>query len=82
MYFALRLTYPEPVTELNFKEMAAAVQNGAHVHPGALYIEDENGHMTDLSYRSDSERLALSKLLKTFGGNKPGHCVKKSAQTC
>ena len=33
--FALKLTYPETVTETNFNALRRAVINGPDVHPGA-----------------------------------------------
>ncbi|PRP89299.1 RNA polymerase I, largest subunit [Planoprotostelium fungivorum] len=76
-YFAERLTYPEPVTERNYKEMAAAVVNGPHKHPGALAIEDEKGRVINLQFMSEDERRAQSMLLRTFHEDSDPHSIKK-----
>ena len=34
LVFALKLTYPQPVTPFNFHELRQAVINGPNVHPG------------------------------------------------
>eukprot|EP01117_Protostelium_nocturnum_P010783 TRINITY_DN3884_c0_g1_i4.p1 TRINITY_DN3884_c0_g1~~TRINITY_DN3884_c0_g1_i4.p1 ORF type:complete len:1636 (+),score=631.33 TRINITY_DN3884_c0_g1_i4:22-4908(+) len=65
LYFAHRLTYPEPVNERNYKEMAQAVINGPFKHPGAKLIESNNGSTVDLSRMSVEEREAAAKLLLT-----------------
>jgi DNA-directed RNA polymerase I subunit RPA1 len=41
LYFAMNLTYAEPVTERNFKILSEAVIRGAHQHPGD-YIDRSN----------------------------------------
>lgn len=41
--FALKLTYPVPVTPWNVKQLRKMVQNGPDIHPGACYIETTNG---------------------------------------
>ena len=49
--FARKLTYPEPVTSHNFKEMQQAVINGADIWPGAAAIENENGQVINLGQK-------------------------------
>ncbi|MGG6498609.1 UNVERIFIED_CONTAM: hypothetical protein NY603_37350, partial [Bacteroidetes bacterium 56_B9] len=39
--FAVKLTYPEPVTQYNIEELQLAVRNGPHIWPGAVAIESE-----------------------------------------
>lgn len=39
--------------------------NGAHVHPGANFVEDEHGRKTDLSKLSRDRREAISQTLMT-----------------
>jgi DNA-directed RNA polymerase I subunit RPA1 len=46
--FAIKLTFPEPVTPHNVKRMMQLVINGPKVHPGASYIQMEDGHMISL----------------------------------
>ncbi len=41
--FATRLTYPQPVTHWNVRELRQAVMNGPNVHPGLVF--PHGGHM-------------------------------------
>ncbi|XP_065342582.1 DNA-directed RNA polymerase I subunit RPA1 [Cloeon dipterum] len=59
--FALKLTFPTPVTPWNVDELRKLVLNGPFVHPGAVLIESENGSITNL--RDPSIREAWSKKL-------------------
>lgn len=61
--FARKLTYPEPVTSHNFKEMQQAVINGANKWPGAAAIENENGQVVNLSTKTQDERQSLANQL-------------------
>lgn len=61
--FAKKLTYPEPVTSHNFKDMQRAVINGIDVWPGATAIESENGQIISLRTKTQDERLALANQL-------------------
>jgi DNA-directed RNA polymerase I subunit RPA1 len=65
--FATQLSYPEPVTPFNVAALRQAVINGPKIHPGANFVEDERGNLIDLSERSYSQRVALSKTLLTTG---------------
>lgn len=65
-YFARTLTYPEPVTDRNVKEMAELVINGPDVYPGANAVETEQGKMVQLKGTTHEQRVALSKMLRTF----------------
>ncbi len=67
--FATVLSYPEPVNAYNFEEMRQAVINGPDVHPGANYIQDENGVMISLETMDYQQRVALSKTLLTIGAH-------------
>ncbi|KAI9597691.1 hypothetical protein BDF19DRAFT_434176 [Syncephalis fuscata] len=67
--FALKLTYPEPVTHYNIKEMRQAVTNGPFQWPGATHIQDENGHVTALDRLSADKRTALANQLLTPQAN-------------
>lgn len=42
--FARKLTFPEPVTPVNFHEMRQLVINGPKIYPGATIVEFEDGH--------------------------------------
>ena len=76
--FAKKLTYPEPVTSHNFKEMQQAVINGVDVWPGAAAIENENGQVISLRTRTPDERLALAnQLLASSSSNSTGARNKK-----
>lgn len=61
--FAKKLTYPEPVTSHNFKDMQQAVINGIEKWPGAAAIENENGQVINLRSKTQDERLALANQL-------------------
>ena len=67
--FAKKLTYPEPVTSHNFKEMQQAVINGVDQWPGAVAIENENGQVISLRTKTQDERLALSNQLLASSSN-------------
>ncbi|KYR02194.1 RNA polymerase I [Tieghemostelium lacteum] len=76
-YFAKTLTFPQPVTSFNYQQMAQAVINGPDVYPGANFIEDENGYLTNLSKESLEKRIALSKTLLTSHPHAPRGTNKK-----
>ncbi|KAG6222855.1 hypothetical protein E4U34_001214 [Claviceps purpurea] len=61
--FARKLTYPEPVTSHNFRDMQQAVINGVNTWPGAAAIEDEYGHVTSLRNKTADERISLANQL-------------------
>ncbi|KAI1420736.1 hypothetical protein F5Y12DRAFT_790958 [Xylaria sp. FL1777] len=61
--FAKKLTYPEPVTSHNFREMQQAVINGTDKWPGAAAIENENGQIVNLKNKSVEDRVALANQL-------------------
>lgn len=63
--FARKLTFPEPVTSHNFKEMQQAVINGTEKWPGASAIENENGQTINLRNKSLEDRIALANQLLT-----------------
>jgi DNA-directed RNA polymerase I subunit RPA1 len=70
--FARKLTYPEPVTSHNFKELQQAVINGADKWPGAAAIENENGQVINLRTKTPDERQSLANQLlapSTVGAN-------------
>ncbi|KAG8413597.1 hypothetical protein J3458_012671 [Metarhizium acridum] len=61
--FAQKLTFPEPVTSHNFRDMQQAVINGANTWPGAVAIENENGQVQMLKNKSVDERISLANQL-------------------
>jgi DNA-directed RNA polymerase I subunit RPA1 len=76
--FAKKLTYPEPVTSHNFKEMQQAVINGPDVWPGAAAIENENGQVINLRTKTQDERQSLAnQLLAPSGATSNGARNKK-----
>ncbi|XP_054647191.1 DNA-directed RNA polymerase I subunit RPA1 isoform X2 [Dunckerocampus dactyliophorus] len=65
MVFATKLTYPQPVTPWNVKELRQAVLNGPNVHPGATMVISEDGRRTILSPTNLAQREAVAKQLLT-----------------
>uniref|UniRef100_A0A1A8BJ34 DNA-directed RNA polymerase subunit n=1 Tax=Nothobranchius kadleci TaxID=1051664 RepID=A0A1A8BJ34_NOTKA len=65
MVFATKLTYPQPVTPWNLKELRQAVLNGPNVHPGASMVINEDGRRTILSATNFTQREAVAKQLLT-----------------
>uniref|UniRef100_A0A673C941 DNA-directed RNA polymerase subunit n=1 Tax=Sphaeramia orbicularis TaxID=375764 RepID=A0A673C941_9TELE len=65
MVFATKLTYPQPVTPWNVKELRQAVLNGPNVHPGASMVINEDGRRTFLSADNLAQREAVAKQLLT-----------------
>ncbi|KAK7403596.1 hypothetical protein QQX98_010648 [Neonectria punicea] len=61
--FAKKLTYPEPVTSHNFRDMQQAVINGVDKWPGAFAIENENGQIVNLRNKSVDDRISLANQL-------------------
>ena len=61
--FAKKLTYPEPVTSHNFRDMQQAVINGTDKWPGAFAIENENGQIVNLRNKSVDDRISLANQL-------------------
>ncbi|KAF8306029.1 beta and beta-prime subunits of DNA dependent RNA-polymerase [Clavulina sp. PMI_390] len=62
--FAKTLTFPVPVTEENYQDLAQRVINGP-VWPGASQVELENGQIQMLSHMTKDQRTALAKTLRT-----------------
>lgn len=69
--FAVKLTYPEPVSAYNFEEMRKCVINGPTVWPGATHIEKEDGTLVALHTMTLEQRTALANQLLTpsFGAS-------------
>lgn len=78
LVFAKKLVYPEPVTSHNFQAMKSAVENGPDRYPGAAAIENENGMMMSLRFKTLDQRKALAKQLMTpSNAGLKGGCQKK-----
>ncbi|KAI8918337.1 hypothetical protein DFJ77DRAFT_547101 [Powellomyces hirtus] len=70
--FATKLTYPEPVTHHNIKEMRRAVINGPLVWPGATHVQNEDSTMVNLATFDEAGRTAIaSQLLTPYIGSGP-----------
>ncbi|XP_017875380.1 DNA-directed RNA polymerase I subunit RPA1 [Ceratina calcarata] len=63
--FALKLTYPTPVTPWNVVQLRQLVLNGPDVHPGAVMIEHEDGSIQRISTKDPVHREAIAKRLLT-----------------
>jgi DNA-directed RNA polymerase I subunit RPA1 len=63
--FAKKLTYPEPVTPHNVSELRQAVINGPDTWPGAVQIQNEDGHLVSLEGMTLEQRKALANQLLT-----------------
>ncbi|EHA48179.1 DNA-directed RNA polymerase I subunit RPA1 [Pyricularia oryzae 70-15] len=75
--FARKLTYPEPVTSHNFRDMQQAVINGPDKWPGAAAIENENGQIVNLRNKSQEERSSLANQLLAPTSNNSGNMRNK-----
>ncbi|KAL2214353.1 beta and beta-prime subunits of DNA dependent RNA-polymerase [Sarocladium strictum] len=76
--FARKLTYPEPVTSHNFRDLQQAVINGPEKWPGAFAIENENGQVINLRNKSAEDRVSLAnQLLAPTDSNAPTSRNKK-----
>ncbi|KIJ44014.1 hypothetical protein M422DRAFT_228619 [Sphaerobolus stellatus SS14] len=63
--FARKLTFPEPVTQHNVREMRELVIRGTREYPGASMVEFEDGHMQLLDKLSLEQRTAIANQLLT-----------------
>ncbi|KAJ2830235.1 hypothetical protein IWW50_000397 [Coemansia erecta] len=63
--FARKLTFPEPVTAHNVKEMRQLVINGPETWPGAESVQNEDGSLIYLGQLSHESRVALANQLMT-----------------
>lgn len=63
--FALKLTYPEPVTAYNVSELRQAVINGPDKWPGAIQVQNEDGSMVSLIGMTLEQRKAVANQLMT-----------------
>ncbi|GMM51811.1 DNA-directed RNA polymerase I core subunit [Starmerella bacillaris] len=65
LVFALKLTYPEPVTLHNAEELRKAVINGPDTWPGATIVQNEFGQQTSLANMTLDQRTAVANQLTT-----------------
>lgn len=63
--FAVKLTYPEPVTAYNVSELRQAVINGPDKWPGAIQVQNEDGSMVSLIGMTLEQRKAVANQLMT-----------------
>ncbi|KAJ2616978.1 hypothetical protein EV177_000779 [Coemansia sp. RSA 1804] len=63
--FAKKLTFPEPVTPHNVKELRQLVISGPEVWPGAVSVQHEDGSLVYLDRLSHESRVALANQLLT-----------------
>ncbi|EEH40008.1 DNA-directed RNA polymerase I subunit RPA1 [Paracoccidioides lutzii Pb01] len=63
LVFAKKLTYPEPVTNHNYRELKQAVINGPDIYPGAAAVENEIGQVVSLKFKGVDERIAIANML-------------------
>ena len=80
MVFAKKLTYPEPVTAFNVRELRRAVINGPETYPGASHVQLEDGTQTSLAPLDREARVALSHQLLTPQSAGEGACRRESAR--
>ncbi|OBA23182.1 beta and beta-prime subunits of DNA dependent RNA-polymerase [Metschnikowia bicuspidata var. bicuspidata NRRL YB-4993] len=66
--FAVKLTYPEPVTAYNVNELRQAVINGPDKWPGATQVQNEDGSMVSLLGMTVELRKTLAQQLLTPSG--------------
>lgn len=78
--FARKLTFPEPVTQHNFREMRDLVIRGAREYPGATMVEFEDGHMQFL-VQSSLRPASLSLKACLTGEAVPGAAYRNRQST-
>ncbi|KAB5591960.1 DNA-directed RNA polymerase [Ceratobasidium theobromae] len=79
--FARKLTFPEPVTAHNVKELRQAVVNGTAVYPGASIVQNEDGGLVYLDRMEPDARAALAaRLLTPQEGPAPNSLTHRDAR--
>ena len=63
--FAVKLTYPEPVTAHNASELRQAVINGPDKWPGAVQVQNEDGSLVSLIGMTLEQRKSIANQLLT-----------------
>ena len=64
LVFATRLSYPQPVTHWNIKQLQDMVVNGPIVHPGALSVTYEDGYTVRLKPDDIDQRRSVAATLQ------------------
>lgn len=75
--FAVKLTYPEPVTPNNVAELRRAIINGPDKWPGAIQVQNEDGLMVSLIGMALEQRKAVANQLMTPSTNGGADVVNK-----
>ncbi|KEP54180.1 DNA-directed RNA polymerase [Rhizoctonia solani 123E] len=79
--FARKLTFPEPVTSHNVKELRQAVINGTSIYPGASIVQNEDGGLVYLDKMEPDARAALAaRLLTPPEGPMPNDLTHRDAR--
>ncbi|OSD04393.1 beta and beta-prime subunits of DNA dependent RNA-polymerase [Trametes coccinea BRFM310] len=79
--FARKLTFPEPVTPNNFRELRQLVITGPHGYPGATMVEYEDGHLHFLDKLTLEQRTAIANQLLTPQDGSNGTAQRQSLYT-
>ncbi|KAH9507075.1 DNA-directed RNA polymerase I subunit RPA1 [Dermatophagoides farinae] len=64
LVFATRLSYPQPVTDWNVKQLQEMIINGPNQHPGALSITYEDGYTVRLKPDDINQRRSIAATLQ------------------
>ncbi|PAA84445.1 hypothetical protein BOX15_Mlig012706g1 [Macrostomum lignano] len=56
-FMARKLTYPSRVTSFNIEQLRRLIRNGAHQHPGALYVEAHDGRFPKRMLEFSNEKF-------------------------
>ncbi|GAA5898151.1 DNA-directed RNA polymerase I core subunit RPA190 [Sporobolomyces salmoneus] len=78
--FARKLTFPEPVTPHNINQLRQMVINGPHQHPGASFIQLEDGNLVSLDRMTLEERTAQANKLLAPESSAPAQRLASSAR--
>lgn len=61
--FAKKLTFAEPVCQVNLRKLRQMVINGPEKYPGASFVVDDKGHKVLLHPNDRTQREAIAKRL-------------------
>ncbi|KAH9426402.1 DNA-directed RNA polymerase I subunit RPA1 [Dermatophagoides pteronyssinus] len=64
LVFATRLSYPQPLTDWNVKQLQEMIINGPNQHPGALSITYEDGYTVRLKPDDINQRRSIAATLQ------------------
>ncbi|GAA5886048.1 hypothetical protein JCM5296_007073 [Sporobolomyces johnsonii] len=78
--FARKLTFPEPVTPHNINQLRQMVINGPHQHPGAAFIQMEDGNLISLDRMTLEERTAQANKLLAPESSAPAQRLASSVR--